>query len=136
MRMCETHQHVRSDLLPPRRCCHTPLGADHPNYVGNRLAILNQCAAPCPMLKLSSGELRAVDLRIFQTDMTAAQLAMLPAFAPPPDGRDWRQSEAAVLSLLNSEESVVMEEQGFITIQDLLRDIGSPSVGYPAGKSQ
>ena len=84
------------------------------------------------MLKVSCGELRDVDLRIFQDDMTPAQLAALPAFAPPPGGRNWRMSEAAVVSVLREEEEE--PTSGVITIQDLLRDLGAPSVGY-RGKS-
>lgn len=84
------------------------------------------------MLKVSSGKLRDVELRIFQDDMTPAQLAALPAFAPPPDGRNWRMSEAAVVSILREEEPT----SGVITIQDLLRDLGAPSVGYRGNSSR
>jgi hypothetical protein len=105
------------------------MGADHPNYLGNRVAIVNRCAAPCPIIKPISGKLRETDLRIFQEDLSPDQLETLPAFTVPVHGRDWRTSEGIVRSVLKEQEGAE-REPGVITVQDLLRDVGSPSVGY------
>jgi len=136
---------------PTRRvvasCCDTPLLADHPAYAGKRLAAYNN--APAVLRTLAAGSpqeesaaaLRPVDARIYQDDMTAAELAALPAATcDAPTGPDehqrlWADStaaaEAALQRLAATSAAVAATAPATVTVQELIDSIGSVGVSDP-----
>lgn len=108
----EGREHLRCFQLqegyPTRRlvaaCCWTVLAADHPGCAGRRFVVYNGPAKLRAMGTSVNGRspLRPADDRIFQDDMTAAELATLPPFCPPAaSGRaTWASSDAEAAAAL------------------------------------
>jgi hypothetical protein len=94
-------------------CCHTPLLADHPAYGGLRVVAYRNAPASLRMAP-SWGEdggpaaprgLRPPDARIYQTDMAAVELALLPG---PPVAEVARPDRAALWDIATAEASAAL----------------------------
>ena len=141
VRACSCGELGLTRWVSAHRCCHTLLVAEHPFYKGRRLAAaLGGGGGPAAVLTLDAGALRAKDLRIYVEDMTAAEQSALQPFCKPAGGRSWGESEQAVEAILAEEAERARKEGGVAlagqggageeTVQQLLRDIGSTTVGY------
>ena len=110
--VCEGHSHLRCFTLqkgfPTRRiyaaCCWTPLLADHPGYEGNRVVVYNRPAKlKCTgTFAYNRSPLRRPDGRIFESDLSAAELGSLPSFQPPRDARSWPDATRDALTAVTA----------------------------------
>ena len=129
------HEHLRcftiQEGFPTRRvvatCCWTAMVADHPAYAGKRfVAYQGPATLKCTGIEVNGrSPLRAPDGRIFQSDMSAAELAALPPLRESATKRSWAQATTAAEAALEAMQKRNMSLWQLVTVQELIKGIPS-----------
>mmetsp|Transcript_9833 Transcript_9833/g.24210 ORF Transcript_9833/g.24210 Transcript_9833/m.24210 type:complete len:296 (+) Transcript_9833:97-984(+) len=114
-------------------CCWTPLIGDHPAYGGLRVVSYNRPGK----LSMNQGQLRPVDARIFQDDMTKDELQSLPPFVAPTNPTETSDAMKEAKSQLHKlySEHKSLSSLGVESIQALVNRIGKVEIADPNYKN-
>lgn len=99
-------------------CCWTSLVADHPSYKGK---VFNLCNWRASLALADQKALPPVFRRLFQSDMTAEELAALPPESPPPIKPVKKRTD----SKAKTSHLLCLQGGRFITIQNLIDSLGN-----------